>query len=72
MEYISSDTNVWVDFASIDQLSLPFKLPYIYIMDENAIAEELLSPKGLSNNLLQLGLKSTELTEEEFWLAEEL
>jgi len=72
MEYISSDTNVWVDFAVIGQLALPFKLPYIYIMDENAIEDELLSPEGLSSNLLQLGLQATELSEEEYWLAEQL
>ena len=28
MEYISSDTNVWLDFMMIEQLELPFRLPY--------------------------------------------
>ena len=41
MEYISSDTNVWLDFATINKLEIPFKLPYTYIMNEDAIAEEL-------------------------------
>lgn len=71
MEYISSDTNVWVDFAIIDKLDLPFKLPYIYIMDENTIADELLAPPDMKSKLLKLGLQSTELTENEYWLAEE-
>jgi hypothetical protein len=31
MEYISSDTNVWLDFMMIEQLELPFRLPYIYL-----------------------------------------
>lgn len=47
MEYISSDTNVWLDFATINRLEIPFKLPYTYIMNEDAITDELLSPKEL-------------------------
>ena len=71
MEYISSDTNVWLDFATIDKLDIPFKLPYTYIMNEDAIENELLSPKGIGESLVTLGLKALELTEEEFYLAEE-
>ncbi len=26
MEYISSDTNVWLDFVTIDRLDYPFRL----------------------------------------------
>ena len=26
MEYISSDTNIWLDFMAIDRLGLPFRL----------------------------------------------
>ena len=51
MEYISSDTNVWLDFATINRLEIPFKLPYTYIMNEDAITDELLSPKELRDNL---------------------
>lgn len=72
MEFISSDTNVWVDFATIDRLALPFKLPYTYLMDEEAITNELLQPEGLGESLTKLGLQAVELTEEEFFLAEEL
>ena len=70
MEYISSDTNVWLDFMMIEQLELPFRLPYIYLMNEDAIHDELLSPAGLSENLLALGLVETELEEEDFFCAE--
>lgn len=70
MEYISSDTSVWLDFVVIDCLDLPFKLPYIYLMNEDAVRDELLSPLGLGGNLLALGLVKTELTEEEFYLTE--
>ena len=72
MTFISSDTNVWVDFATIDRLELPFKLPYVYLMDEEAIDNELLYPEGLGENLIKLGLQAVEITEEEFFLAEEL
>ena len=70
MEYISSDTNVWLDFETINRLEIPFKLPYTYIMNEDAIEDELLSPKELRANLVRLGLQAVELTEEEFYLAE--
>ncbi len=71
MEYISSDTNVWLDFVTIDRLEIPFKLPYTYIMNDDAIEDELLSPKELRENLVGLGLQAVELTEKEFYLAEE-
>lgn len=71
MEYISSDTNVWLDFATINRLEIPFKLPYTYIMNEDVIEDELLSPKEMRENLVGLGLQAVELTEEEFYLAEE-
>lgn len=71
MEYISSDTNVWLDFAVINKLELPFKLPYTYIMNEDAVEDELLSPKELKDNLVMLGLQAVELSEKEFYLAEE-
>lgn len=69
MEYISSDANVWLDFVEIEKLNLPFQLPYIYIMNDETIEDELLNPPGISDKLLQLGLQKTELTEEEFYLA---
>jgi len=71
MEYISSDTNVWLDFAVINHLELPFRLPYVYLMNEDAVHDELLSPPELGNNLIELGLIETAMTEEEFFLAEE-
>ena len=71
MEYISSDTNVWLDFATIGRLELPFRLPYIYLMNQEAAEDELLNPPGLGEDLARKGLQKTELTEEEFFLAEE-
>ena len=71
MDYISSDTNVWLDFVTINRLEIPFKLPYTYLMNNDAIEDELLSPKELRENLVKFGLQAVELSEEEFYLAEE-
>lgn len=70
MEYISSDTNVWIDFAVIQKINLPFLLPYTYIMSEDAIADELLSPPDLGQKLLECGLKPVKISIEEFELAQ--
>jgi predicted nucleic acid-binding protein len=71
MEFISSDTNVWLDFELISHVDFPFKLPYKYLMNEDAVHEELLAPPDLGEKLLKLGLVETELSEKEFYLAEE-
>jgi predicted nucleic acid-binding protein len=70
MEYISSDTNVWIDFSVICRTELPFRLPYTYIMNSDAIEDELLSPDGLCEELKNCGLVSVEITIEEFTLAD--
>ena len=71
MIYISSDTNVWIDFMVIDSLEIPFRLPYTYIMSEDAITDELISPPGLGSQLVSLGLEPVDITIDEFFLAEE-
>ena len=70
MEYISSDTNVWIDFSTIGCIEFPFRLPYTYIMNNDAIEDELLSPPKLKSELINNGLISVEITIEEFTLAE--
>ena len=72
MRYISSDTNVWLDFSAIDKLNLPFLLPYVYLMHGDAIEDEMLSPVDLGRQLIQHGLHAVELTDEEFECAERL
>lgn len=52
MEYVSSDTNVWIDFSIIQKTKLPFRLPYTYIMNKDAITDELLSPPELGQELI--------------------
>ena len=70
MEYVSSDTNIWIDFSVIQKIELPFRLPYTYIMSEDAIADELLSPPELGQELISHGLKPVEISIEEFELAQ--
>ncbi|MDY3037269.1 MAG: hypothetical protein SOR41_02970 [Eubacteriales bacterium] len=71
MKFISSDTNIWIDFELIGQLEMPFKLPYRYLMNIDAVEDELLSPPDLGKRLVELGLETVELSTEEFFLAEE-
>lgn len=70
MQYISSDTNVWIDFSLISRIHLPFLLPYTYIMYNDAIEGELLSPQGIAGALKDAGLVGVDLTIEEFFLAD--
>ncbi len=72
MTYISSDTNVWIDFAIINRLDIPFSLPYTYLMSAFAVEDELLSPAGIKERLKGFGLQATELTEAELFLTIEL
>ena len=58
MEYICSDTNIWIDYMVIGKLDLPFRLPFTYQMNQDAVEDELLSPKGLKR---QFGLVPVEL-----------
>lgn len=63
--YISSDTSVWIDFRTISALEVPFILNYDYVMSNDAIQDELLSPIDLKDELLRLGLKPIELDDAE-------
>lgn len=56
MEYISSDTNVWIDFNIISRMNLPFLLPYTYIMYTESMESELLNPEGFKDQLAEAGL----------------
>ena len=70
MEFISSDTNVWIDFRVIARLRLPFRLPYTYIMYKETITSELLTPAGFQEELTAAGLVGVDITIEEFMLVE--
>ncbi len=70
MRFISSDTNVWIDFSIIGKSKLPFLLPYTFIMSKESVEDELLVPAGLGEELVSYGLLPVEMTIEEFFLAE--
>lgn len=71
MKYISSDTNIWLDFETISRADLPFRLPCTYVMYREALEEEVISPPDLLENLKEKGLEAVELTTEEFFYAAE-
>ena len=70
-KYISSDSNVWIDFDIIKHLELPFALPCVFLMSSIAFRMELRRP-GLVETLVKLGLQEVSLTEEKITLASEL
>ncbi len=72
MEYISSDTNIWLDFNTISAIEMPFRLSCTYIMYREALRKEIVSPPELLQELIERGLEGVELTTEEFYFAEEL
>ena len=72
MEYISSDTNVWIDFYKISKIRLPFRMSCKYIMFHEAIEKELLYPEDLKSQLVEDGLIGVEITTEELFYADEL
>lgn len=69
MQFISSDTNVWIDFDIISGMSLPFLLPYTYIMFKEAIEDELLTPEGIAKKLIDFGLVGVDISSEEIQLS---
>lgn len=64
--FISSDTNIWVDFLLTDAIELPFRLPHHFCMSSYAIEDELIQPRGIAQRLMKYGLHATEITEEEY------
>lgn len=72
MEFISSDTNIWLDFNAISRTDLPFRLPCTYIMYKEALRKEIISPPELLEGLIKRGLIGVGLTIEEFLYADEL
>lgn len=71
-EFISSDTNVWIDFEAIGAIELPFELPCTFLMWEEAVQDEARSPESLREKLVAAGLVSVQISTEEFWLADGL
>ena len=72
MKYISSDTNIWIDFNTISRTDLPFRLPCTYIMYKEALRKEIINPPELLTDFQKRGLIGVDLTIEEFFYADEL
>jgi hypothetical protein len=66
--YISSDTNVWVDFQIVGALKLPFMLSHKFHISEETLQDELLTPPGINKTLIEYGLIALELTERQLTL----
>lgn len=71
-QYISSDTNIWIDFAVIEGIDIPFRLDCVYLMYYESFDEEILSPEWAKSKLLELGLKCIDIEFTEYMLAGEL
>lgn len=67
--YISSDTNIWLDFQIVGALELPFKLSHKFHLSEETINDELLTPPEIDRKLVDYGLIVLQLTEEEYYFA---
>ena len=72
MKYISSDTNIWIDYKTISRIDLPFRLPCTYIMYKEALRKEIIDQPELLTDLQNRGLIGVEITIEEFFYADEL
>ena len=68
MILLSSDTNIWLDFARLECLEEPFLLKEEckYLMSADALSDELTSPPGISKRLLELGIEVVEINDAEY------
>ena len=64
--FISSDTNVWIDFARLKHLDYPFLLDFEYYISSDTFRDELITPDNLRCELDQRGLHLTDVTDAEF------
>ena len=68
--FISSDTNIWIDFYEIRHVDHPFLLDFDYYLSSAAYEDELIKSDELREELLSSGLKLAEVTESEFATAQ--
>lgn len=69
---ISSDTNIWIVFSSLNHLDWPFRLEAIFFMESEAMDIEIRSPASLLPQLEKLGLHRIHMSIEEMAKAIEL
>ena len=63
--YISSDSNVWIDFMVIGRLGDPFRLDYTYSISRWSFDDELLEPNAMRTELLNHGLNLVDIEPDE-------
>ena len=68
--FISSDTNIWIDFFEIGHVDHPFLLDNKYYLSSAAYEDELVKSDELREQLLENGLRLAEITNEEFAMAQ--
>ncbi len=64
--YISSDTNIWIDFDEIGRLEHPFRLEFTYCISQDTFDGEFIKSQTLRDDLKKLGLQTVQITNEEF------
>ncbi len=69
-EHISSDTNIWIDFANIEAVELPFALDCTYLMYSRTFEREVRRPAWLNARLMSLGIRLVDIDIDVFTLAE--
>lgn len=69
--YISSDTNVWIDFQDIGFLEQPFRLDHQFYLSRDAFQDEFVRSEAMKQALLQYGLHLADVQDEEFLTATE-
>ncbi|HHU55413.1 MAG TPA: PIN domain-containing protein [Acholeplasmataceae bacterium] len=67
-----TDTNIWIDFITVEALKLPFMLRHQLFICKETFIDELLFPVGINKDLLEYGLKPIEMEEIEYIKALEL
>ena len=69
--FISSDTNIWIDFFEINHPDHPFLLKYEYYLSSAAYDDELIPADDKRTVLEEYGLHLTDLSDDEMELAME-
>lgn len=68
--FISSDTNIWIDFFEIRHIDHPFLLEYDFYLSSAAYEDELIKSDELREKLLESGLRLADVTDDEFLTAQ--
>ena len=68
--FISSDTNIWIDFFEIRHVEHPFLLGHQYYLSSIAFDDELIKSEELRETLLRFGLRLADVSDKEFIMAQ--